>query len=167
MLRGRGHIWPAAAAVWAGSVLGCALAYWAGAGAISTLDAHFGVFAARGAFVEAARSDIARHGAWAVFLAMLSPAPVQFASFAAGAVGTPWGAALAAIALGRGLRYGVMALVVYGFGGRIVAFWRRLSTTWRRVIILLASALFVFVFVASLYALFARPPVDAPGLISS
>lgn len=150
MLRGRAHVFPAAIVVWAGSVIGCLAMYVLGAFAFelatSMLDGRVGWFDG----VAGARAAVDDRAAWAVFGAMFTPGP-QIATFAAGAAGVSFGAVLAACCIGRALRFGSMAVLVFIFGERIIAWWRAQSRWLRIGVIVLASAAFVALLVYQVF----------------
>lgn len=142
MLRGRGHVFPAAAVVTAGSVLGCIIAYVAGTSAYDAVSAWLAGHENWAAAVDAARIRADERGAWAVFLGMMTPV-VQVASFAAGAAGVGFWAFLLASIAGRTVRYGSMAVLVFAFGPRIMRWWRARSKRTRLTLIALFTVAFV------------------------
>jgi membrane protein YqaA with SNARE-associated domain len=149
MLRGRGHVFPAALAVTAGSVLGCLAAFLVGALAYDAVAPLLLDHPSWAAAVEAARAKAEARGAGAVFIAMMAPAPVQIASFAAGVAGVGLWAFLAAAAAGRTIRYFAMAILVFAFGERIMAWWRARSTRARRIGLALIGVVFVLALIAA------------------
>lgn len=150
MLRGKRYVFPAAIAVTLGSVLGCAIMYGVGLLAYEAAAAVILADPSAAAAVEAARARIETAGAWAVFLLMMTPAPVQLTSFAAALAGVGPGAFVLALIAGRTLRYFSMAVVLYFFGGAIVAWWRRLSRPARWAMIALFTAVFAGMIIAAL-----------------
>ena len=143
MLRGRRHVLPATLAVTAGSALGCLIMYLAGLAALEALAP----FIEGAGSVEAARSRMETAGAWAVFVAMMAPVPVQLASLAAGLAGVPVSWFILAVITGRFLRYAAMAVLVYLVGERLTAWWA--ARSWR------VRAAGFAVFLAAFFALFA------------
>ncbi len=144
MLRGRAHVFPAAITVWLGSVIGCALAFLAGAWAFeAVLNALSGRYD-WAAGLAAARDDMAEQERplVAVFAAMFTPAQ-QIASIAAGAAGLAFLPFLLVVTLGRALRFASMAILVFWFGETIVDRWRRAPSWLRRMVIVLALMAFV------------------------
>lgn len=146
MLRGRGHVLPAVLAVTAGSALGCAISYVAG---LAAFEALAPLVEGTGS-LEAARARMEEAGAWAVFLAMMAPVPVQLASFAAGLSGVPVGWFVLAVVTGRFLRYAAMAVLVYLTGERLMAWWAARSRRVRAAGLALFLAGFLGVFVWTL-----------------
>ncbi|MEO1040086.1 MAG: VTT domain-containing protein [Pseudomonadota bacterium] len=144
MLRGRGHVFPAAIAVILGSVTGCLISFGVGAAA-------FGLVApllteTMASDVAGARTRIEDAGVWAVFVGMMTPVPVQFTSFAAGLAGVGFAGFVIAVTVGRSIRYMSMAVLVFLFGEEIMAWWRRRPPLLRRI----SVALFVIAFIAVL-----------------
>lgn len=149
MLRGRAHVFPAAAAVIAGSIVGCVLAFAAGAAVIGALAPAVAGWA-DGAAMAGARARIADGGPWAVFAAMLTPVPVQITSFAAGLAGLAWGPFVLAVSAGRAVRYLAMAIVLFACGDAIRAWWMGLGRRGRWGVVLAAGLAFVLLVVAGL-----------------
>ncbi len=143
MLRGRRHVAPAMLAVTAGSAVGCLISYLAGLAALEALAPLI----EGAASVEAARARMEEAGAWAVFLAMMAPVPVQLASFAAGLSGVAFGWFVLAVVTGRFLRYAAMGVLVFIFGEQVMAWWA--GRSWR------TRAAGLAVFLAAFVALFA------------
>ena len=150
MLRGRGHVFPAAFAVTLGSVAGCALAYLVGALAFDAVAPLLARHESWAAAVEAARAQAEARGAPAVFFGMMLPTPVQITSFAAGLAGVGFPAFLGAVTAGRTLRYFSMAGLVFAFGERIMAWWRGRSRSTRRIGIAVIAAVFLLALLAAL-----------------
>lgn len=142
MLRGRRFVFPAAFAVLAGSVLGCAVMFALGLLAYEAVAPLLLDDAGVAATVEGARANMEARGAWAVFVGMMTPVPVQLTSFSAALAGVgPVWFALAMVA-GRSIRYLSMAVVLFFFGETIVAWWRRLSRPVRWGMIGLFAGIF-------------------------
>lgn len=145
MLRGRRHVLPAALAVALGSFAGAMLVYAAGLAAFELVSVWLAPREGFAAGVEAARVRVEMRGALAVFLAMLTPVPVQLTSLAAGLAGiAPVPFALAVLA-GRALRYGAMAIVVFWYGDTVMVWWRARS----RLVRTLAGLAFLALFLAA------------------
>ncbi len=81
---------------------------------------------------------------------MMTPAPVQITSFAAGVAGVGTWAFLGASALGRTIRYFAMAILVFAFRPRIMAWWRTRSRRTKRVGLAIVAAAFVLALIAAL-----------------
>lgn len=150
MLRGRRFVFPAAAAAALGSILGCLLVYGLAWTAYDAIAPFLMGDADALAAVSAARARMETGGALAVFVAMMTPVPVQLTSLAAGLAGVGGAWFALAVTLGRGLRYFAMGLVLYAIGDRIVAGWRALPRRGRWALL----ALFAFVFLALIAAPF-------------
>jgi membrane protein YqaA with SNARE-associated domain len=150
MLRGRAHVFPAALAVTAGSVLGCLLAFFMGARAYDAVAPWLMEHPSWAAAVDVARAKAEARGPIAVLIGMMTPAPVQITSFAAGAAGVGTWAFLAASALGRTIRYLAMAILVFAFGPRIMAWWRTRAPLARRIGMALISVAFVLALIGAL-----------------
>jgi membrane protein YqaA with SNARE-associated domain len=149
MLRGRGHVLPAALVVTLGSVTGALAAYAAGVFAFGSVAEWISDHPRWAEAVEVARAKAEARGGWAVFIGMMTPAPVQITSFAAGAAGVgPW-AFFAAALCGRAVRYGSMAVLIYAFGPRIMSWWRARSRRVRLGLIAAICVLFVVALVAA------------------
>lgn len=149
MLRGRRHVFPAAAAAALGSILGGLLIY---ALARLAFDAVAPVLvddSASAASLAEVRNRMEAGGALAAFAAMLTPVPVQLTSLAAGLAGVGGAWFALAIILGRSLRYFAMGLVLYAVGGRIVAGWRLLPRWGRWLLIGFFAAVFVLLIAMS------------------
>lgn len=142
MLRGRAHVFPAAIVVWAGSLLGCAIAFALGLVAYDLTAGAFSAWLSWFDRVATARSDVSAHASWAVFAAMFTPAP-QAASFAAGALGVSFWAFFLACSIGRAIRFASMAVLVFIFGEQILTWWTARSPGFRTSFIILAVCLFV------------------------
>lgn len=156
MLRGRRETVVVTLVVSLGSVLGCFLAYLAGAAAFGLLE---GFIAARPGLAESIAQSRARMetlGPPAVFIAMLAPVPVQVASLAAGAAGMAAPVFLLAALSGRTLRYASMAVLVYAFGPQILTWWADFPVRLKRVVIAAVLVLFC-VLLATAFAAFLPP----------
>ncbi len=150
MLRGRGHVFPAALVVTLGSVAGGLIAFAAGALAFDAVAAWIAEHPRWAEAVEVARAKAEARGGWAVFVGMMTPAPVQITSFAAGAAGVgPWVFLVGCLA-GRAVRYGSMAVLIFAFGPRIMAWWRARSRRVRIALFVAIGVLFVVAMIAAL-----------------
>lgn len=149
MLRGRRHVFPAAAAAALGSILGGLLVFVLARLAYDTIAPLIIDDSATAAALADTRARLETGGAVAAFFAMLTPVPVQLTSLAAGlaGVGSAWFAL--AITLGRGIRYFSMGLVLYAVGDRIVAGWCWLPRWGRWLVIAFFAILFAGVIAAS------------------
>lgn len=150
MLRGRVSVFPAASAVILGSVVGCLIAFAAGAAAFGAAESFLQSHPSWAGAVEAARTRIEEGGALTVFLAMMTPVPVQITSFAAGASGVAAPAFAGAVILGRSARYLAMAVLVFAFGERVMTWWSARRRSVRRAFLAGLVAAFVLALWASL-----------------
>ncbi len=159
MLRGRPQTLVVTLVVTLGSVVGCLISYGVGRAAFGLLEpwllARPGLWAA----LDAAQARIDEIGALAIGLAMMAPAPVQIAAFAAGVMQiNPLVFLLAALA-GRSVRYLAMGLLVYFFGPQIILAWRKLPQPVRTGAVTLFVMAFFGVFAWTLaHILFAAVP---------
>ena len=150
MLRGKRQVIEVTLVVTLGSVVGATLSFAAGLAAFSSLEAYI---AGRPYLAESlanAQDRIARLGAPAVSLAMMTPVPVQISSFAAGLATLPFWLFLPAAFLGRLARYSMMGVMVYFFGDKIMDWWRQRPSKWR----LAARGAIYFVFLAMVILVF-------------
>ena len=150
MLRGRGHVFPAAAVVTIGSAVGCIISFSFGAfayGLVAPLLADNPDWAAA---VETARAKAEARGALFAFIGMMTPAPVQITSFACGLAGVALPAFALASLAGRTIRYFSMAVLVYFFGEAIMDWWRARRRPVRRLIVAGLVLAFVIALVATL-----------------
>ncbi|MGD2131946.1 MAG: VTT domain-containing protein [Maricaulaceae bacterium] len=150
MLRGRGHVFPAAAVVTVGSVIGCVIAFSFGAFAYGLVEPWLAEHPDWAAAVEVARGKAEARGALAAFIGMMTPAPVQITSFACGLAGVGLPAFVLASLAGRTVRYFAMAVLVYLFGEAIMDWWRGRRTLVRRLIVAGLVVLFLIALVATL-----------------
>lgn len=101
-----------------GSVVGGIIGYGIGAGAWSVVQDWFFLYipgVTPDAF-ESVRAFYDRHGFAAVFLAGLTPIPYKVFTLASGVFGINFGVFVLASILSRGLRFFVVAALVYRFG---------------------------------------------------
>ncbi len=147
MLRGRGAVLPATIAVTLGSVVGGAVMFALGLGASSLIAPYVERWADVGEGLSYWQAHLYDKGPWAVFMAMMTPVPVQVTCLAAGLAGLNAGAVMVAIACGRAVRYGTMALLVYCFGTPLIRWWRSWPGLYRRLIIASFFAIFFILFV--------------------
>ncbi len=148
MLRGRGHVFPAALVVIAGSAVGAVLAFLVGLGAYALIEPWIANRPGLADAIASAREGVAVGGAWAVFVGMMTPVPVQITSVAAGLAGVgPAAFALAAFS-GRFVRYMAMAVPVFFAGRTLMAWWEKRSRAVKAALI----GAFALAFLAALAA---------------
>lgn len=135
-----------AAIATAGSVIGGIIGYGIGAGAWTLMQDWFFTYVP-GVSQEAFDSIQAfydRHGFVAIFLAGLTPIPYKVFTLSSGVFGINFGVFVIASILSRGLRFFLVAGLVYRFGSPIERF---IDTYFDRLVIVF-SVLFVGGFVA-------------------
>lgn len=148
MLRGRSHVFPAALAAALGSAAGAMAVFTLagiGAGLVESWVTARPEFASE---LGEVRARLELRGGLAVFVAMLTPVPVQLTSLAAGFAGLSAPVFAAAVLSGRCLRFGAMAVLVFFYGERLMEWWRVQPALWRHV----ATGLFIVLFMAALAA---------------
>jgi membrane protein YqaA with SNARE-associated domain len=102
-----------------GSVLGALVAFAIGTVAFESAgQAILGWLGVAGPEIEQSRALFKQKGLWLVLLSTVTPLSGKLVAIAAGAVGIPVLPFVATIFLGRGVRFGVVAIVVRYFGDR-------------------------------------------------
>lgn len=114
-----------AALATAGSVAGALVGYAIGAFFFDAVARPLIAFYHMETGWRTASEAFARHGAWFVALAAISPIPFKAATIAAGALAMPPVPFLVACALGRGARFFVEALLAAAWGPTFLAWLRR------------------------------------------
>lgn len=140
MLADRRRIWAYATSALLGALAGALLGYGVG---IYFFDGWVNDLVVRVGWEQDLAGVEARfreHGFVAVLAIAVGPVPFQLAMLAAGLAGYPVPAFLAACALGRGIRYFGMGLLVTVFGRRVAALWARNRLAAAGVGLLLALA---------------------------
>jgi membrane protein YqaA with SNARE-associated domain len=103
-----------------GAFVGGCIAYAVGATAFDTLGARMlGWVGVAPDAVETRRDDFERHGWAVVALSTVTPLPTKIVCLAAGAFGVPLWAFGAALLLGRGARFAVVAAFCRVAGARL------------------------------------------------
>ncbi len=140
--------WRYAAIGTAASVAGGIAGYGAGAFLFETLGRPMLDFYGYGEAFAEAQALYNEHGGLIVFTAAFSPIPYKVFTVASGVAGTDFGTFILASALGRGLRFFVIATLLWRFGAPIRAFIeRRLGPlTVAFVVLLVAGFLMLKVF---------------------
>ena len=111
--------WRFAASALVGCVLGALVAYTIGAVAFESVGRTvLGWLGVSGGEVEQLRAMFKVKGLWLVLLSTVTPLSTKLVSIAAGAFGVAVLPFAAMIAVGRGVRYAVVAVVVRYFGDR-------------------------------------------------
>jgi membrane protein YqaA with SNARE-associated domain len=118
--------WRFAASALLGAVLGSLVAYTIGAVAFETVGrAIIDWRGVSGPELEQFRSRFKEMGLWLVLLSTVTPLSAKLVALGAGAFGVPVLPFVATIALGRGVRYAVVAAVVRYFGDRVERYIER------------------------------------------
>lgn len=149
MLRGRAHVFPAALAAALGSFAGAVMVFLIASLAHGLVEAWLAARPELAVDMERVRDRLELRGGLAVFLAMLTPVPVQLTSLAAGLAGLQPGVFALAVLAGRCVRFGAMAILVFFHGETIMEGWRTLPVLWRRLATLAFAVLFLAAFAAS------------------
>lgn len=129
-----------AAVATAGSVVGGVIGYAIGAGAWGVAEAWFFAYVpgvTPEAF-ETVRAFYNEHGFAAVFLAGLTPIPYKVFTLASGVFGINFGVFVLASVLSRGLRFFIVAGLVYRFGPPIERF---IDTHFDKLVVVFAVLL--------------------------
>lgn len=109
-----------------GAVLGTLVGYTAGAIAYDPVGIFvLDLFGVEGEGIEVWRGRFQRQGWWVVFLSTVTPVSAKLVSVAAGAFGVPLWQFMAAMFVGRTLRFLTVAFVVKRFGRGIDAWVQR------------------------------------------
>ncbi len=117
--------WRYAATATAGSVAGGIAGYGAGVFLFDTVGAPMLRFYGYGEAFAEAQALYNAYGGLIVFTAAFSPIPYKVFTLASGVAGTDFGAFVLASALGRGLRFFIIAALLWRFGTPIRAFVER------------------------------------------
>jgi membrane protein YqaA with SNARE-associated domain len=111
--------WRFAWSALAGSTLGALVAYTIGSIAFESVGrVLLGWLGVTAAEIERVRALFKVRGLWLVLLSTVTPLSGKLVAIAAGAFGIPVLPFVATMAIGRGVRYGVIAAVVRYFGDR-------------------------------------------------
>lgn len=125
VLARRQQAWAIAFLATAGSVLGALLGYWVGAALMDGLGQWvLSAYGKQDAFDQLA-ARFAEHGGWAVLFAALTPFPFKVITIFSGAAGLSLPVFIAMSILGRGLRFYVVAALLWRFGASIRDFIER------------------------------------------
>ncbi|XBQ15041.1 MAG: VTT domain-containing protein [Oceanicaulis sp.] len=142
-----------------GSIAGAIALYFGGRAAFEAIETYLMSRPGLEAGFDRSRTWIDEWGAWAVFLAVLAPIPIQAAAFAAGAAKLPVWAFVIAVAGGRSLRYGAIGLLVYFFGDDITRWWKNQPKALRRWGSIAVVVIFVALFVWAVWSVFFGSPI--------
>ncbi|MBE8191211.1 MAG: DedA family protein [Alphaproteobacteria bacterium] len=116
------------------STLGAGVAYILGTLAWDIVSPLVGGEAAYAQF----QTTYASYGVWVVLVAAISFIPFKLATLASGALGAPIVPFIAAAFIGRGIRFFLLATLVYFFGRDIIANIEKYFTTLSWVVLALA-----------------------------
>ena len=111
--------WRVALVCTVASVLGGALGYWIGAALFETVGQPMLDFYGKGGQIEDFRAKYDQWGAWAVFIAGVTPFPYKVITIASGALSLDFATFMVASVLARGLRFFVVAFLLWKFGAPI------------------------------------------------
>lgn len=121
----RDIIWRIALIALAGFMCSALLGYVVGAALYEVVGARLLEWMGWSAAFETVQLRLARDGFLAMLLVGLTPLPTQAVMIGAGSVGVPLEQFVAAIVVARSLRYLAVALLVYFYGDRVVAWFER------------------------------------------
>ena len=125
VLAARARAWRYAAVATLASVAGGLAGYGVGALLFEAAAEPLLAFYGYGAAFAEAQALYNAHGGWIVFTAAFSPIPYKVFTIASGVAGTDIEVFLLASALGRGLRFFIVAALLWRFGRPIRAFVER------------------------------------------
>jgi len=118
--------WRFAWSALAGATLGSVVAYAIGTFAFESVGrAILGWLGVAPTDVEQFRAMFQQKGLWLVLVSTMTPLSAKLISIAAGAFGIPLLPFVATMAVGRGVRFGVVAAVVRYFGDRVERYIER------------------------------------------
>ena len=107
------------------SVLGGLLGYWIGAGLFDTVGRPILEFYGKDAYFEAFRTRYNEWGAWAVLIAGITPFPFKVITILSGSTGLSLPVFIIASIAARGLRFFLVAALLWKFGAPIRDFIER------------------------------------------
>ncbi|TCM81482.1 YqaA family protein [Rhodovulum steppense] len=117
--------WLIAGVALLGSVLGGLLGYLIGWGFFETLGRPVLEFYGKDAYFDAFSERYNEYGAWAVLIAGITPFPYKVITILSGLTSLNLGVFIVASVIARGLRFFVLAALLWKFGGPIRAFIER------------------------------------------
>ena len=125
VLARRARAWAIAGIATLGSVLGALLGYWIGAVLMDSLGQWVLTAYGKEAAFDQLAARFAEYGGWAVLVAALTPFPFKVITIFSGAAGLSLPLFVATSILGRGLRFYVVAGLLWRFGAPIRDFIER------------------------------------------
>jgi membrane protein YqaA with SNARE-associated domain len=117
--------WVIASVALAGSVLGGLLGYAIGWGFFESVGRPVLEFYGKDAYFEEFRTRYNEWGAWAVLIAGITPFPYKVITILSGSTGLNLGVFMLASVIARGLRFFVLAALLWKFGAPIRSFIER------------------------------------------
>jgi membrane protein YqaA with SNARE-associated domain len=108
-----------------GSVLGGMLGYWIGSGLFETVGRPVLEFYGKDAYFEDFSTRYNEYGAWAVLIAGVTPFPYKVITILSGSTGLSFTVFMIASILARGLRFFIVAALLWKFGAPIRDFIER------------------------------------------
>jgi membrane protein YqaA with SNARE-associated domain len=126
------------------SVLGGMLGYYIGLGLFETVGRPVLEFYGKDAYFAEFTATYNEYGAWAVLIAGVTPFPYKVITILSGATGLNFGVFMVASIAARGLRFFVVAALLWKFGMPIRSFIeRRLGLMFILFVVLLLGGFFV------------------------
>lgn len=114
--------WEIAALATLASVLGGLAGYWIGDSLFASVGRPVLEFYGKDAYFDEFRARYNEYGAWAVLIAGVTPFPYKVITILSGATGLSLGVFIAASVVARGLRFFVLAALLWKFGPPIREF---------------------------------------------
>ncbi|TCP58744.1 membrane protein YqaA with SNARE-associated domain [Rhodovulum bhavnagarense] len=139
--------WLIAGVALAGSVLGGLLGYYIGHGLFDTIGRPVLEFYGKETYFEAFGNRYNDYGAWAVLIAGITPFPYKVITILSGSTGLNLGVFMLASVIARGLRFFVVAALLWKFGTPIRIFIERyLGLLFTAFMVLLIGGLYAVKF---------------------
>ena len=145
-LASRNRIWLFTLASVLGSAIGGSIVYWIGATYFEAAVAWLGA----GDLAATYSERFAERGASFIFLGGTTPAPSYIINLIAGASGFPYLEFVSIFSASRLLRFGVLGLLLFLFGDRLIASWNRLPKIVRRGLMVGLIGALIYWFVTGL-----------------
>ena len=132
--------WLIAAVATAASVVGGAFGYWIGAAFFDTVGRPVLAFYGKTAYFDEFRARYNEWGAWAVLIAGVTPFPYKVITILSGLTGLSFPVFMVASVCARGLRFFLVAALLWRFGAPVRDFIeRRLSLVFTAAVLLLVG----------------------------
>jgi membrane protein YqaA with SNARE-associated domain len=136
--------WVIAGVALAGSVLGGLLGYYIGWGLFESVGRPVLEFYGKDAYFEEFRTRYNEWGAWAVLIAGITPFPYKVITILSGSTGLNLGVFMIASVIARGLRFFVLAALLWKFGTPIRSFIERyLGLLFTLFVVLLIGGIYL------------------------